>query len=69
MQARVPDGIGATRITGVGAEPIDTDLLVDCADFDVGLAWEALQAAQGIGGAIVSRTARCGRVLLEPSAN
>jgi hypothetical protein len=69
MQARVPDGIEAAKITGVSAELTDTDVLVDCAEFDVGLAWEALRAAQEIYGAIACRTVRSGRVFLEPNAN
>jgi hypothetical protein len=69
MEARVPDGIEAGKLTAGRAEPSDTDVLVDCAEFDVGLAWEALRAAQEIYGAIMSRTLRGGRVLFEPSAN
>jgi hypothetical protein len=69
MQARVPDGIEAGKITAVRAELSDGDVLVDCAEFDVGLAWEALRAAQEIYGAIVGRTLCAERVLLEPSAN
>jgi hypothetical protein len=44
-------------------------VLVDCAEFDVGLAWEALRAAQEISGAIASGTVCSGRVFLEPNAN
>jgi hypothetical protein len=69
MRASVPDGMEAAKITGVRAELIDTDVLVDCAEFDVGLAWEALRAAQEISGAIASGTVCSGRVLLEPNAN
>jgi hypothetical protein len=69
MQARVPDGIEAAKLTAVRPELSDTDLLVDCAEFDVGLAWEALRAAQEIYGAIASRTVCAWRVLLEPSGN
>jgi hypothetical protein len=69
MEARVPDGIEAGKLTAGRAEPSDSDVLVDCAEFEVGLAWEALRAAQEIYGAIVSPTVCCGRVLFEPSAN
>jgi hypothetical protein len=69
MEARVPDGIEAGKLPAGRAEPSDTDVLVDCAEFDVGLAWEALRAAQEIYGAIVSRTVGGGRVRFEPSAN
>lgn len=69
MQARGPDGIEAATSTAVPAELGDSDVLVDCAEFDVGLAWEALRAAQQIYGAIASATIWSGRVLLEPNPN
>lgn len=69
MQERVPDGVAAAQLPAVGADLIDPDLLVDCAEFDVGQAWEALCAAQEIHGSIASGTACCGRVFLEPNAN
>jgi hypothetical protein len=69
MEARVPDGIEAGKLSAGRGERSDTDVLVDCAEFDVGLAWEALRAAQEVYGAIVSPTVYCGRVLFEPSAN
>lgn len=69
MQARDSEGIEAAKITAVRAELSDTDVLVDCAEFDVWLAWEALRAAQEIYGAIASGTIWSGRVFLEPNAN
>jgi hypothetical protein len=69
MQARITHGMPAAKVTAVGAELIDTDLPVDCAEFDVGVAWEALRAAEEIYGSIASGTVCSGHMLLEPSAN
>jgi hypothetical protein len=69
MEERVPEGIEAAKSTAGRVELRDTDVLVDCAEFDVGLAWDALRAAQEIYGAIARRAVCCGHVLLDPSAN
>ncbi len=69
MQARVPDSIPAAQLPAVRPELIDADWLVDCAEFDVWLVWEALRAAQAIYKAIAGRTVCAGCILVEPSAN
>jgi len=69
MEPRVPDGVEAGKILAVGADLSDPDLLGDCAELDVGQAWEALRAAQELYGVIGRRTGCAARVLLEPNAN
>ncbi len=68
MEMRGPGGAPAVKAP-VCVNLSETDLLIDCAEFDVGLAWERLRAAQEIYGAIARRSVSVGRFLLEPNAN
>lgn len=69
MQAKVPVGTPAVQVPGVRPELLDAEWLVDCAEFDVWLVWEALRAAQAIYKAIAGRPVCAGCILVEPSAN